>query len=79
MNLKFEHFGLNLLLMQGTHEQGRRNRGGSGGVGPPLEFEIYLVNFLKNREKKGFFSIRPPLGKNRSSAPAHELYFHSVK
>ena len=28
--------------------------GGSGGVGPPLEFEIYLVNFLKNR-KKGVF------------------------
>ena len=46
--------------------------GGSGGVGPPLEFEIYLVNFLKNREKKGFFSIGPPLGKNRSSAPAYK-------
>ena len=48
---------------------GAAEPGGSGGVGPPLEFEIYLVNFLKNRKKKGFFSIGPPLGKNRSSAP----------
>ena len=55
-----------LFLLSGAAEPG-----GSGGVGPPLEFEIYLVNFLKNREKKGFFSIGPPLGKNRSSAPVH--------
>ena len=52
---------------------GAAEPGGSGGVGPPLEFEIYLVNFLKNRKKKGFFSIGPPLGKNRSSAPEHIL------
>ena len=50
---------------------GAAEPGGSGGVGPPLEFEIYLVNFLKNWEKKGFFRIGPPLGKNRSSAPAN--------
>ena len=52
---------------------GAAEPGGSGGVGPPLEFEIYLVNFLKNRKKKGFFSIGPPLGKNRSSAPVYML------
>ena len=50
---------------------GAAEPGGSGGVGPPLEFEIYLVNFLKNCKKRGFFSIGPPLGKNRSSAPAY--------
>ena len=52
---------------------GAAEPGGSGGVGPPLEFDIYLVNFLKNREKKGFFSIGPPLGKNRSSAPDYDI------
>ena len=45
--------------------------GGSGGVGPPLELEIYLVKFLKIRKKNFFFSIGPPLGKNRSLAPDH--------
>ena len=47
--------------------------GGTGGVRggrTPLEFEIYLVIFLKNRKKRGFFSIGPPLGKNRSLALA---------
>ena len=29
--------------------------GGAGGVGPPLELEIYLVKFLKIRKKKIFF------------------------
>ena len=29
---------------------------------------------MKNRKKRGFFSIGPPLGKNRSSAPVH-LHF----
>ena len=43
--------------------------GGSGGVGPPLKLEIYLVKFLKIRKKNFFFSIGPPLGKNRSPAP----------
>lgn len=52
---------------------GAAEPGGSGGVGPPLEFEIYLVKFLKNCKKKGFFSIGPPLGKNRSSAPVNTL------
>ena len=51
---------------------GAAEPGGSGGVGPPLEFEIYLVNFLKNCKKRGFFSIGPPLGKNRSSAPGND-------
>ena len=45
--------------------------GGSGGVGPRLELEIYLVKFLKIRKKKIFFSIGHPLGKNRSPAPGH--------
>ena len=39
-----------------TYMQGRRNRGGGGGR-TPLEFEIYLVNFVKDRKEKGFFSI----------------------
>ena len=34
--------------------------GGTGGVGPPLELDIYLLKFLKNRKKKFFFSIGPP-------------------
>ena len=58
---------------------GAAEPGGSGGVGPPLEFEIYLVNFLKNRKKKGFFSIGPPLGKNRSSAPVNKRQLLSLK
>ena len=48
--------------------------GGSGGVGPRLELEIYLVKFLKIRKKKIFFSIGPPLGKNRSPAPVDNQY-----
>ena len=50
---------------------GAAEPGGSGGVGPPLELEIYLVKFLKIRKKNLFFSMGPPLGKNRSSAPVH--------
>ena len=46
--------------------------GRGGGTGPSLEFEIYLVNFLKNHKKKGFL-YRTPLGKNRSSAPANRF------
>ena len=57
--------------------QGRGNRGGSGGVGPPLELEIYLVKFLKIRKKKFFFSIGPPLGKNRSPAPEYSCMYYS--
>ena len=49
--------------------------GGSGGVGPRLELEIYLVKFLKIRKKNFFFSIGPPLGKNRSPAPGHLWYY----
>ena len=33
-----------------TYMQGWRNRGGPGG--PPLELEIYLVNFFENSQKK---------------------------
>ena len=47
--------------------------GGTEGVGPPLELEIYLVKFLKIWKKNFFFSSGPPLGKNRSSAPVHIL------
>ena len=66
------------LLPNLATSSGAAEPGGSGGVGPPLEFEIYLVNFLKNRKKKGFFSIGPPLGKNRSSAPVyvHIAYYY---
>ena len=46
---------------------------GPGGVGPPLELEIYLVKFLKIRKKNFFFSIGPPLGKNRSLAPGNTI------
>ena len=60
-----------IYLGRNSQLTGAGDPGGSGGVGPPLEFEIYLVNFLKNRKKRGFFSIGPPLGKNRSSAPAY--------
>ena len=43
---------------------------GQGGR-TPLELEIYLVKFLKINKKNFFFSIGPPLGKNRSPAPGH--------
>ena len=33
---------------------------GSGGVGPRLELEIYLVKFLKIRKKKNFFLVLDP-------------------
>ena len=42
--------------------------GGTGGVGPPLELEIYLVNFFENSQKI-FLLVLDPLDKNRSSAP----------
>ena len=45
--------------------------GGSGGVGPPLELEIYIVEISKIRKIIFFISIGPPLGKNRSLAPEH--------
>ena len=48
-------FVQSLLLLSGAAEPG-----GSGGVGPPLELEIYLVNFLKNCKKKGFLVSDPP-------------------
>ena len=48
---------------------GAREPGGSGGVGPPLELEIYVVKISKSRKKNFFLSIGPPLGKNRSLAP----------
>ena len=34
---------------------GAAEPGGSGGVGPPLELEIYLVNFFENSQKKIFY------------------------
>ena len=43
------------LLVAGAGEPG-----GSGGVGPPLELEIYLVNFLKIRKKNFFLVSDPP-------------------
>ena len=50
---------------------GAREPGGSGGVGPPLELEIYIVKISKIRKIYFFLSIGPPLGKNRSLAPEH--------
>ena len=48
--------------------QGPGNRGGLGGVGPPLESGIYVVKkFLKNFS----YLFRPPLDKNRSVAPGY--------
>ena len=49
--------------------------GGSGGVGPPLELEVYVVKILKIRKFNYFSSIGPPLGKNCSLAPDY-TYFH---
>ena len=34
--------------------------GGSGGVGPPLELEIYLIKILEIRKKKFFLVSDPP-------------------
>ena len=69
-----EVFGLIFMFYWTCLEISRSGgTGGVRGVGPPLELEIYLVKFLKIRKKEIFFSIRPPLGKNRSPAPAHEL------
>ena len=48
---------------------GAREPGGSGGVGPPLELEIYIVKISKIRKIIFLISIGPPLGKNRSLAP----------
>ena len=50
---------------------GAREPGGSEGVRPPLELEIYIVKILKIRKIIIFISIGPPIGKNRSLAPAH--------
>ena len=38
----------------------------------PLELEIYIVKISKIRKKFFFLSIGPPLGKNRSLAPADD-------
>ena len=38
-----------------TWYPGAAEPGGSGGVGPPLELEIYLVKFLKIQKKNFFF------------------------
>ena len=72
-----------LYVLQSLHIghiwTGAAEPGGSGGVGPPLELEIYLVKFLKIRKKKLFFSMGPPLGKNRSSAPVNHYGFSKKK
>ena len=47
-------------ILKIIHVQGRGNRGGPGGVGPPLELEIYLVKFLKIRKKEIFLVSDPP-------------------
>ena len=58
-----------LQIMQ--YVQGPGNRGGLGGVRPPLELENYIVKISKIRKIYFFLSIGPPLGKNRSLAPAY--------
>ena len=52
---------------------GAREPGGSEGVRPPLELEIYIVKISKIRKIYFFLSIGPPLGKNRSLAPGYTL------
>ena len=52
------------------------NRGGGtggvrGGRTPPRIRDLFSKIF-ENSQKKIFFSIGPPLGKNRSPAPAHK-------
>ena len=49
---------------------GAREPGGSGGSDPPRIRDLYSKNF-ENLQKKFFLSIGPPLGKNRSLAPAY--------
>ena len=48
-----------------SYVQGPGNRGGLGGVGPPLESGIYVVKFFL----KNFLIYLDPLDKNRSQAP----------
>ena len=60
---------------------GAGDPGGPGGPGPPLELGIYRVKILKIRKTSFFLLIGPPLGKNRSPAPAYHraiftLYFY---
>ena len=51
--------------------------GGSGGVGPLLELEIYLVKFLEKEKFSFFFLLGPPLEKDRFSAPEYlEWHIH---
>ena len=52
---------------------------GPGGPGPPLELGIYRVKFLKIHKISFFLLLGPPLGKNRSSTPAHEYDFFSTQ
>ena len=50
------------------------DQGGPGGPGPPLELGIYRVKFLKIHKISFFLLLGPPLGKNRSSAPAYDKF-----
>ena len=53
--------------------------GGPGGPGPPLELRFYRVKIFKIGEISFFVLLGPPLGKNRSQAPAYVKGFAYVK
>ena len=55
---------------------GAAEPGGPGGPGPPLELRFYRVKIFKIGKISFFVLLGPPLGKNRSQAPAYMLCFH---
>ena len=71
MYLLFAGLGYMYVLFADLVYAGVADQGGPGGPGPPLELGIYRVKFLKIHKISFFLLLGPPLGKNRSSTPAH--------
>ena len=63
---------MSYLLCAGTWDQG-----GPGGAGPPLELRFYRVKIFKVGKISFFVLVGPPLGKNRSQAPADDVICES--
>ena len=52
--------------------------GGAGGARAPLELRFYRVKILKIGKISFFVLLGPPLGKNRSQAPAQVCIYTKV-